>query len=272
MGNYQFKPISIDSETLTEIAQFLSACFPVTTKFTLNYLKWLFKDNPFGIVQGFNAYFKDKLIAHHPTIPVSYIIEGELKLGLLTFNLATHPDHRGKGIFTELANRTYEMINSKNYSFAIAVANQNSTHGFISKLKFELVQQLNVIFGLGNFKRNAGDYDIRGERNQKFWDWRLANPSESYLITKDYITTRKRKKGLSPVLAMDHTLSETGKIGKMKLWIGIDENLKKKGLFFPLPEILKPSPLNLIFKDLTGNGYSLKGKRILFETADFDAY
>lgn len=272
MFDYEFKPIATDNADFMELAILLQACFPNTEKFTEDFLKWQYTENPFGNVQGFNAFCKGELVATCATIPVVYQIEGEGKLGLLSVNTATHTNHRGKSLFIELAKRTYTKAENDGFSFVIAVANQNSIHGFIKKLAFELVQQLHVIVGTGNFERNKGSYDLSALRNSEFWKWRLSNPSEKYIITERYITTEKKQKKLSPVIAMNHGLAYEGKMGSMKMWIGIDNNLKKKGLFLPLPEKLKPSPLNLIYKDLTGNGYSLRGKSILFELVDFDAY
>ena len=57
----------------------------------------------------------------------------------------------------------------------------------------------------------------------------------------------------------------------MKLWIGLDERFDWKGkLYKDIPMRFRPSPLNLIFKDLTGSGSTLKAEEVRFQALDFD--
>ena len=56
-------------------------------------------------------------------------------------------------------------------------------------------------------------------------------------------------------------------------WIGLNSNCDwSKSLYINLPERFKPSPLNLVFKDLSGLGRTLAPEKILFSLIDFDAY
>ena len=51
--------------------------------------------------------------------------------------------------------------------------------------------------------------------------------------------------------------------------IGISKNYNR---FFNLPKKLRPSPLNLVFRDLTGENRYLKKEDVELSVLDFDAY
>jgi hypothetical protein len=67
---------------------------------------------------------------------------------------------------------------------------------------------------------------------------------------------------------------EKNDINFLNLYIGIGNNNWKKSLYFDLPNFLKPSPLNLIFKDISKkqNKLILKRDEVLFQLMDFDAF
>lgn len=97
---------------------------------TSNIWRWQYADNPVGKIVGFNAYMGNLLAAHYVTMPIYMNIEGEKTLGVLSLNTATHPEHRGKRLFTILAEKSYQYAAENGYKFVIGVANAQSTHGF----------------------------------------------------------------------------------------------------------------------------------------------
>lgn len=59
----------------------------------------------------------------------------------------------------------------------------------------------------------------------------------------------------------------------LKLRIGLDPQLDwSRSLYVSIPLWARPSPLNLVFKDLAGVGVQLEGQRVVFHLVDFDAY
>ncbi len=272
---YKFIKTDISKEKIQAYSKLLSAVFYNTDKFTEEFLTWQYVNNPNGKVVGFDAYSNDSLAGHYVTIPVSYYIDGKIRKGLLSLNTATHADHRGKGLFTQLANRTYDEAKQLGYEFVIGVANQNSTHGFLKKLGFYLIAPLTVKTGIGsvNFDKDL-DYLAKPNWNNESLKWRIANPEANYLEYKNTIISPTDKNGIYAQLfsSKDNSLSLSTKKPFFKLWIGIAKDLKCKGLFFNLPKKLKPSPLNLIFKDLTGKLPAINKEDILFELIDFDGY
>ena len=146
---YDFKPLTLDYEELSICSTLLKKTFPVTKRYNDKYLSWLYCDNPDGHAIGFNSYYKDSIGAHYATIPIEAEIYGRAEKGLLSLNTATHIEHRGKGLFTKLANHTYVSAKDQNYKFIVGVANANSTNGFIKKHGFQLVGPLKAKIGIG---------------------------------------------------------------------------------------------------------------------------
>ena len=106
--NYQISQVVTDDHSLLEILKLLQLVFPKSSKFSMKYLKWQYVENPVGIIVGFNAYYENVLAAHYAAMPIYMNIKGRKIKGLLSLNTATHPEHRGRKLFSILANETYQ--------------------------------------------------------------------------------------------------------------------------------------------------------------------
>ena len=278
MAEYEFIQTSINENKIKEYAQLLSSVFEKSKKFSFDFLHWQYALNPNGPVVGFDAYANETLAAHYVTIPVVYTINGSIVKGLLSLNTATHPQHQGKGLFTQLASKTYELGEKLGYKFVIGIANQNSTHGFLKKLGFYLVSPLDVKIGIGHITANTNcNYKIKPIWTNESIDWRLKCPSSTYFYNKMSIYSKTD----NPIifsklieLPKNSTIKhlERKSILPLKLWIGLFKDIRTKGLFLNLPDRFKPSPLNLIFKNLSYELAQFKKEDICFELIDFDAY
>ncbi len=54
--------------------------------------------------------------------------------GVQSGDTMTHKKHMGKGLFTSLANMTYELAQQEKIDFVFGFPNENSYHGFVKKL------------------------------------------------------------------------------------------------------------------------------------------
>lgn len=271
--SYIFKKVKTDDDQLNKYASFLSSVFNESNKFSFKYLKWQYHDNPHGFALGYDAYLADELAAHYVTIPVSYSYNNKVLKGLLSLNTATHPKHQGNGLFTKLANKTYELAREKGYDFVIGVANQNSTHGFVKKLGFTLISPLEVKTGSGSIVLN-NEYAFKSNWDSETLNWRLNHPLAKYIKKRDFILVKTDKPMYAQLININTKDIDlkTKLITPFKLWIGIAKNKKSKGLFVNLPDKFKPSPLNLIFKSLKPE-INIPNKDIIrFELIDFDVY
>ena len=277
MKNYEISTSLASIENINAYSKLLSEVFSKTSKFTPGFLHWQYTQNPNGTVVGSDAFFNDSLVAHHAAIPVVYNIFGKQYKGLLAINNVTHPDHQGKGLFTELGRRTFEEAKLLGYQFVITATNKNSTYGYLNKFGFRELSPLDVKIGIGKIiPSNYSDHQVHSIWTDESIAWRFQNPSVRYYYDNKTIISKTDLLGVyaqiknCSELNMDKIKLESKK-SYFSLWIGLFE-IKKKGFFFNLPNKLKPSPLNLLFKDLQGNIPLFSKDDLHFELADFDAF
>ena len=269
--DYIIKRVNVDVISLAEITSLLNLCFPKSVDVeTKEYVKWEYEENPEGYVVGFNAYLGTTLAAHYATIPISMIINGQRRRGLLSLNTATHPEHRGRGLFVNLAQQTYDYAKKNGYDYVIGVANANSTHGFVKYLGFDLICPLTFRVGFGlNIKSNK-DYIYKRFWNSDLLQWRMKCPSYKYYRVGNSIVSPILY-GAKKILKLntDFQLKRLW-LRPLNLYIGLGADLQK-GYYFKLPKFIKHSPFNLIFKDLTGGQLpKITSENIWFELIDFD--
>lgn len=272
-NDYRIEKVETGDAALQEVTNLLNLCFPKSTDIeTFEYVKWEYAKNPVGKIVGFNAYSGDVLAAHYVAMPIYYNIEGKKTLGLLSLNTATHPDHRGKRLFTILAERTYQYAAENGFKFVIGVANANSTHGFIKHLKFKLIGPLTFKVGVGSNIYQNKEYIFKRYWDKELLDWRLKNPSYKYFKNGDVVVS-PIKPGFKKLVY--HDIEGYASLSKLygrpfNLYIGFGADLSK-GIYSGIPKFIEHSPFNLIFRDLTeGSLPEVTKDNILFELIDFD--
>ena len=273
MEDYRIEQVKVDKAALNETLQLMQLAFVGhAEKFSFDYMKWQYAENPVGTIVGFNAYMGGVLAAHYVTMPIYMNIDGKKTLGVLSLNTATHPDHRGKRLFTILAERTYQYAAENGYKFVIGVANANSTHGFIKHLGFKLIGPLTFKVGVGTNLYPQKEYTFTRYWDKEIMDWRLKNPSMKYFKNGDMIVS-PIKSGFKKLVYHDSEgLVSLNKLhGRpFNLYIGYGADLSK-GIYCGIPKFIEHSPFNLIFRDLTnGSLPEVTKDNILFELIDFD--
>ena len=281
---YQIIKSDTSPESIKTYSEFLSASYSLSSSYTAitksssEYLLWQYKMNPAGEFLGYTAYYENKAVGHFSCLPVLYSLNGRNSKGLLALNLVTHPDHRGKGLFIKMASKTFEDAVKLGYEFVIGVSNQNSTHGLINKLGFYLISPLQVKLGIGKLAIDQSTpYSLKSIWTEDFLNWRLANPSAKYFLEGTHIISPAGKPGIYAI--MKTLASHSGKnpvlkkkTRPLKVWIGLANSARSLGVFVNMPKVFRPVPLNLIFKDLTGNIPKFNKEEVYFELFDFDAY
>lgn len=269
---YDFKPIELGNTSIIEMAQLLSSVFPDTDKFTPEFLKWQYLDNPNGKVVGFNAFRDDELAAHYATIPVLWKIKGQVKEGLLSLNTATHKNHRGKKLFTQLAEKTYELGRELGYEFVIGVANENSTPGFVKKLNFNILCPLDAYLSISSKQQNSKDFETISQWDGESIYWRFHNPSGFYSKGKNTVFAKTHIPYVKALLYANEAVSALPlRKSKALFKLHIGHNCKPLGWSLKIPKKRQPSPLNLIYRALSDHAAPSENE-ICFRLMDFDAY
>jgi GNAT superfamily N-acetyltransferase len=279
---YDLRPIDLDDAGIRQVTALLARVFPDAEHFTEAVVRWQYVDNPDGNAVGFNAWAGNELSAHYVTIPLRAVVFGHEEKGLLSLNTATAPEHQGRGLFTKLARATYDRAAEQGYTFVVGVANANSTHGFTKKLGFQLVSPLRAMVGVGRVPLHSRvtRADFAPVLDASRLAWRTAHPAYRYTLARDghctYVLSERTMKGFHFLLyatldKLELPALPMGEVPWRKAYIGLGPEIDWSfAPYLNVPMRVRPSPLNLIFKDLTGKGRTLDATRVRFQAVDFD--
>jgi hypothetical protein len=224
----------------------------------------LYFENPRGSVRGYDAFDGDKLVAHYACIPIK--IKGFRSNSLLSLNTATHPDYQGRGLFKELASRTFEA-SASTFANVIGVANAKSVGGFIKHLGFQEIGILEL--RIGRLSRQ-----VEGSRtySNEELKWRVECPGRPLKIVRytgsNLIAAKPFKfaPSLKSIIFEEGAASNNSQLKTLGITLDWRRGTKPK---LKLPKRLKPSPLVLIFKPLLEPDSTILGS---FSFPDFDAF
>lgn len=278
-----FQPV--DAARVGAYEALFRLCFPGAGHLDAAYLQWLYADNPDGRVVGFDAWDGEVLAAHYVCIPGRAVVAGEPCRVLLSLNTATAPAYQGQGLFTRLATLTYERAAAEGFRAVYGVANANSTPGFLRKLGFTLVRPLEARLGLGRLFAGDAAAAARGLEFRRDWSpaalaWRAANPQAAVSaragagVAGFYARTRWPLVTACAELPPPPAMADSGPSPTpFRVFVGtVPAGLRLRRSWWPIPAFLKPSPLNLIYRDLQHPGYAPAADRALVSFLDFDAF
>lgn len=273
-NDYRIQRVVENAERTTAEASLLAEVFPEAQKYSPEFLKWQYYMNPRGAVVGYDAYCGSELAAHYVGQPLEAELFGRQARGLLSFNTATSPSHQGKGLFTALASATFQLAREEGYEFVIGVANANSTPGFTRKLGFQLVAQLDADVGVGHVETPPIDMaDFKPIWNEEARSWRVRPPHGRYWSERGTLYAATHLPLLAMQLCASGYKMQASKAPHVLTgWLGLHPSRVRRGAALPIPRRFRPSPLNLIFLDLTNANRRLRNDRVCFEAVDFDAY
>jgi GNAT superfamily N-acetyltransferase len=282
----ELRPVATDATAIDEYVALMRACFPTARHYTAEYLQWLYGDNPAGPVVGFDAWEGAQLAAHYVCVPATMELDGRPARALLSLNTATHPEHQGKGLFTKLADRTYQRGAEEGFDFVYGVANANSTPGFVRKLGFQLVAPLLARVGLGSFGIDWASATRRAVL-RRLWNaeslrWRIASPANLLGVRARSADVgeawgRTHRPGISawaefPCAAVEAAGPAAPLLGA-RLLIGLfPAGTARLGGYWEIPQSLRPSPLNLIYRPLRAQRPQVPAEEALVSFLDFDAF
>jgi hypothetical protein len=110
------------------------------------YLYWEYVMNPNGHSIMHLAQSNGKLAAQYAVIPRQFNFSGNVIKGSLSVNTLTHPDFRGKNLFKQLAEKTFEVCRKQGILFTIGFPNRVSLPVIGKKNIFSITGSLVVLF------------------------------------------------------------------------------------------------------------------------------
>jgi hypothetical protein len=160
---------------------------------------------------GYIAYNKENIpVAYYGVIPCFIQYENKIMLAAQSADTMTHPQHRYKGMFVDLSNKTFELCRELGILLIFGFPNQNSYHGAINKLGWKMTGAMNCFtipvksFPLESLSKKSGILNKLYKRYTSFVLKRKLSPrfgvansvladgfagvnrSEAYLLYKTY--------------------------------------------------------------------------------------
>lgn len=279
------RPIDLSPEGLERSAAMLRTSMPRASHFRADVLGWQYVRNPDGAAIGLEAFDGDRIVSHCVMQPLVARLHGRNVRGAMFLNAATDPAYLGRGIYFGLAAEVIASLPRPDFAFGIAVTNDRSTPGFVRHCGFRLIQPLDVRVGLG-----ATPEPDQGAVPDfcKVWSadalrWRLSPPHLRYSGSR----RGDRVRVFSPIAGgaarVELATLRAGEVDSVSLaparWspltlsVGLDARITwTRSWSVPLPLRLRPSPLNLIFADLSTGAASLDAGGVLWRALDFDDF
>src|ERR1700759_5727423 len=138
--DYEVKRLTDD--TVADIAALHTAVYGIKPAAGLFAKKY---DTTFTGVSntGFLAYNNNGLpVAFYGVIPCFLRSGDKIILAAQSADTMTHPGYRNKGLFIELATRTFELCRTLGISLVFGFPNQNSLPGFVNKLGWQMTERM----------------------------------------------------------------------------------------------------------------------------------
>jgi GNAT superfamily N-acetyltransferase len=277
---YRLVPLIMSGDEFEALSALLLRVFPRARHLTPRYLAWLYAQNPDGEAVAFSAFAGDILVGHLGGMALTARIEGEARRGLLLLNSAVHSDHRRRSLMSRLSEAIFAEGARRGFSFSISTGNRYSSRPLLTR--YQPVGLLEARIGIGWPRRGESAASPSFERlwSEEALSWRLANPERLYSVRRlgEGISVSAQT-GLPGVAALLYQgpgrmpAAESPGPRPLGVWLGRDPGIAwGRSAFLPIPERLRPSPLNLFFRDLTGGGFVPEPGRLIFQALDFDAY
>ena len=274
---------SNSSENLQDYIKLYNSCFS-EKKFKLEYLNWLYNKNPCGQYIGVDCFDNDILIGQVGGIPVEFFWRGEKIKIIISINVCVNNNYRGQKLFSKMADKFEIAVKKNNFDGIIAIGNKSATPAWIRSINLINLGGLEAFLGLGEIKDNNFDtshYDFYSHWDDKKLSWRLDNPNNKTFLKKNKkktksiysITKYPFIKAHAPMLNYeDSDFLDNTEINNLQpfIFIGKIGNLKNKNVLH-VPKILRPSPLNFLYKFFNPS-IKLKKDNIFFTFMDFDIF
>lgn len=241
--------------------------------FTKDVFDFWYIKNPEGTVISYNAFDGDKMVAHQSFVPEQMLVDGRVVKCLRSMAVVTHPDYRGKGLFSKLTNCAVEEAERQGYEFIYAITNENSYPVFIKHCGFSSITQLEVKIGLGLNVREDGCKTYKRFWSAETLNWRLSHGK--YMRVNNAIVGTY-KFGVETFMGVvdEDAVGKCGIRAKSfdlgpKLYVGL--GAKVPCTYVNMPKFVKHSPFHLIFKDLTGGKLpKMTADNVFYQLIDYD--
>lgn len=249
----------------------------------IKYLKWLYTKNPLGNFVGIDVFDKKNLIGQVGGIPYNFKYKNKVLKTLVSINVCVDQAYRGRKIFQNLTKKLEILLKNKRYELLIGIGNKLATPTWIKSIQMKYLCQLDVFIGFKDFSKmqiSIKDYNLYTDWNTNLIDWRSSNPHNETNIENYKDLGLVYSKTQIPFLKVyapypfkiENKFTQQFKNKHdLKIFIGLSKDINNSFFFKKIPQYLKPSPLNFLYKFLNQN-YNLNKEEVFITFLDFDAF
>lgn len=274
MPDYRFEPATHSEEEIVRTSALLKVVFPQASHLTPDYLRWMYAQNPDGLAIACNAFSGNELVGHMAGIPVRARVSGAELAGMIVQNGAVHPAHRGRRLQSHISVAMFEQGVERGHDFSLAIGNKYSTGPLLTR--FAMIGPLEARIGVGTLRRREG----KAPSFERLWsperlNWRLRNPQRLYSVRAGRVYAPVGRPGIAALIHENASLADQGPEppGPLRLFLGSDPGASFAGSgYLQIPRLLRPSPLNLVWRDLAGGAPMPDPARFMVRGFDLDYY
>ena len=278
MINYNISNLNLISKYL----DLYRKCFKNYDR-NITYLKWLYSENPKGNFIGIDAFDGNKLVGQIGGIPLNFNFFNNPIKTLVSINICIDKRYRGSRIFFNLARTLEKHLIENEFELLIGIGNKIATPAWVRSIKLKYLCQLNTFFGFYDFTKSVPstkNYNLYVDWTDELIKWRSLNPYNKTKIlnykNKQLVCAKTKipfTNVYSPISSeiKDNIIKKLSSDFHLKLFVGLSNEINQNLLFRKIPNILKPSPLNFLYKFLNEE-YSLNKNEIFISFLDFDAF
>lgn len=275
-----------EPEDLAATVQLMALGFPGATKFSVDFLRWQYYENPLGAPLICNVWAGAQLVGHLTGIPIAVRLRGVARCVTVIMNIAVHPAHRGQGLIKTLTEQVIARSAQAGHAGVIGVANQNSVAAFEHKLGFQNIAGLDAWLEWLPHRlvaeRALHDAEFAHQWSDATLAWRMNNPSNRLAVvsaTHDSLVVEGASS--MPLLRARAVIARDGVSLSPTRWVAprpaVVIGLAPHGALHArgavsIPLRFRPSPLRLIYFAHEERHRPLHAERMLFTFLDFDAF
>lgn len=250
---------------------------------SISYLNWLYSQNPKGNFTGIDAFDDDKLIGQIGGIPLNFKFFNKPIKTLVSINICIEKKYRGGRVFFNLAKMLEKHLIENDFELLIGIANKVATPAWIRSINLKYLCQLKTFCGFYDFSKSnpsINDYNLFVEWTEELIKWRCLNPHNKTMISnyknKNLIYAETKLPFVNVYSPFEFETEDKSYKKKnygfhLKFFVGLSNEINQKFLFRKIPEVLKPSPLNFLYKFLNKQ-YNLNQNEVFLSFLDFDAF
>ncbi|MGH8773901.1 MAG: GNAT family N-acetyltransferase [Jiangellaceae bacterium] len=98
----------------------------------VRFFAWKHRENPFGASPAWVATDDDRVVGFRTFMRWEFEVDGATVPAVRAVDTATHPDHQGRGIFSQLTRHALDGLLAEGVAFVFNTPNQRSAPGYLT--------------------------------------------------------------------------------------------------------------------------------------------